>query len=206
MFSRQKEKQFLEVYHQYSSFVFNLAYRLTGKRDSAEDLAQDAFLKIFRFLDGYRGGSLKGWLYRIVVNLFFNRAREGRNHEVELEEGCVVRESRKFDPSGNPGHFVEHHYLDGEIQQALDSIPEGFRTAIILSDIEGLSYQEIADIVGCPIGTVRSRLARSRQMLKTALCSPALVPQRKRRPADGKVAGNLPPSGKSPKGCENDAM
>jgi RNA polymerase sigma-70 factor (ECF subfamily) len=155
--------------------IYRVAYRLAGNHDDAEDLAQEALVEAFRAFDRYQPGThFDRWLYRIMTHTHIDRLRRrGRRPEVSLDapvgpggDPLVVLVG---DDRDDPQRLVEVMDLDGAIQAALDRLPEEFRTAVVLADIEGLSYDEVAAAVGCPIGTVRSRLHRARQMLRSAL-------------------------------------
>lgn len=167
--------EFEAIYREHSDYVYNLAFRLTGHPGEADDLLQDAFLRAFRYLDGYAGGSLRGWLRRIVVNLFMTRCRtRSRQTHVSLDAQDEKGRSRKVDEalrdaSGDPAWCMEQGSLDGRLQMSLEAIPEEFRTALILREVDDLSYEQIASLMGVPIGTVRSRLARARAMLRDRL-------------------------------------
>jgi RNA polymerase sigma factor (sigma-70 family) len=153
-------RQFELIYKEHSNFVYNLAYRLTGSPGEADDLLQDTFLRVYRYLGGYAGGSFKSWLRRIVVNLFFTKCRSSQrnNHlslESEREDGGQRRlEEALLDRSGDPALKMEQVSLDDRLQISLDSIPEEYRVALILRELDDLSYDQIAATLGVPIGTV----------------------------------------------------
>ena len=154
--------------------LFNFALKMTGDSDEAEDLVQETYIKAFRFFDKFeKGTNCKAWLFRILKNTFINDYR--KNHKepgkVDYEdienfyENIKASEIKSF-------HIQDDAFaplLDDELSGALEKLPDEFRTVIILSDIEEFSYEEIADFVNCPIGTVRSRLHRARKMLYCAL-------------------------------------
>jgi RNA polymerase sigma-70 factor (ECF subfamily) len=160
-FERQAEKVFPSV--------FGTALRLTRSREEAEDLAQEAIVRAYEAYDRFDGTNFKAWMLRIVTNLYINRYRQ-RQRGPQLgsldEEGVVEPMSAE---SEVPDRILFDNALGSEVETALAKVPEDFRLAVILSDIEGMSYQEIADATGVPIGTVRSRLARGRSMLRKAL-------------------------------------
>lgn len=160
-FERQAEKVFPSV--------FGTALRLTRSREEAEDLAQEAIVRAYEAYDRFDGTNFKAWMLRIVTNLYINRYRQ-RQRAPQLgsldEEGVVEPTS---DEAEVPDRVLFDNAVGAEIEDALARVPEDFRLAVILSDIEGLSYQEIADATGVPIGTVRSRLARGRSMLRKSL-------------------------------------
>ena len=167
--------QFELIYKEHSNFVYNLAYRLTGSRGEADDLLQDTFLRVYRYLGGYAGGSFKGWLRRIVVNLFLTKCHSSqRNNQVSLdserEDGRQRRlEEALLDRSGDPAFKMEQVSLDDRLQSSLDAIPEEYRVTLILRELDDLSYDQIAATLGVPLGTVRSRLARARSMLRAQM-------------------------------------
>jgi len=154
--------------------VYNFALRLTGDTDDANDLVQETFLKAFRFFDKFeRGTNCKAWLFRILKNSFINDYRKQTKEpdKVDYEDVQNFYETIKSDEI-NSNHY-EHdaftNLLDDEISRAIAKLPEDFRTVIILNDIEGFTYEEIADFVDIPVGTVRSRLHRARKMLYSQL-------------------------------------
>jgi len=156
-----------EIAEQYGDRVYTMAYRLTGDRDEARDLAQDVFVRVYRNLDRYQPGTFEGWLYRITKNLFLDRVR--RRTRVRLEP--LPDEDWKQPSESDPGPLetIEAGVLRGDLETALDELPPGFRTAVVLCDVQGLSYEEISDALGWPIGTVRSRIHRGRKALRKAL-------------------------------------
>lgn len=149
--------------------VFGTALRLTRSREDAEDLAQEAIVRAYEAYDRFDGSNFKAWMLRIVTNLFINRYRQKQRGP---SVGSLDDESA-IEPVASeeevPDKVLFDNVLGAEVEEALGKVPEDFRLAVILSDIEGLSYQEIADATGVPIGTVRSRLARGRATLRKAL-------------------------------------
>jgi RNA polymerase sigma-70 factor, ECF subfamily len=160
-FERQAEKVFPSV--------FGTALRLTRSREEAEDLAQEAIVRAYEAFDRFDGSNFKAWMLRIVTNLYINRYRQRQRgpQMASLEEEGVI------EPVSAEGEEPDRQLFDNlvgaEVEEALAKVPDDFRIAVILSDIEGLSYQEIADATGVPIGTVRSRLARGRAALRRQL-------------------------------------
>ena len=160
-FERQAEKVFPSV--------LGTALRLTRSREDAEDLAQEAIVRAYDAFERFDGSNFKAWMLRIVTNLYINKYRQ-RQRGPQLgsleEDGAIEPVSLE---SELPDRLLFDNVVGTEIEEALGKVPEDFRMAVILSDIEGLSYQEIADATHVPIGTVRSRLARGRSMLRRAL-------------------------------------
>jgi RNA polymerase sigma-70 factor (ECF subfamily) len=151
--------------------VYRVALRLAGDASEAEDLAQETMLKAFRAWRQYRPGTnAKAWLLTILRHAFINRYRRAkRRREVadvhEIEPFTVFREVQDLDPEGT--FFAS--LVDDQILQAIDALPEDFKETLVLSDVEGLAYAEIAEVLGVPVGTVKSRLFRARQLLQKEL-------------------------------------
>ncbi len=157
--------------------LYGAAYRLTRNARDAEDLVQDAMLRAYRFWDSFQQDSnCKAWLFKILTNTFINtyqKAKRGREilsaaaTEQEAIDGVLVHEQSmsQRDPRG----VLLDKTMSQEVVQALAEIPAEFRMAVVLCDVEGFSYKEIADIMECPVGTVMSRLYRGRRLLKKAL-------------------------------------
>ena len=158
--------------------VYRFALRLSGSPDQAEDLVQETFLRAFRSWGQYaRGTAAKSWLFTICRNVFLRRRERSQRHDQIVEEN-VGREG----PGANPinpvwvsalgvdpeGDFFDS-IVDERIVLAIDELPEEYRTAVVLSDIEGLPYAEIAELMGVPVGTVKSRLFRGRRQLQQVL-------------------------------------
>ncbi len=159
-----------EVVAQHSDRVFRLAYRLTGNRPDAEDLTQEVFVRVFRSLDSFTEtstGSFEGWLHRITTNLFLDQAR--RRQRVRFDQLSTERADQLAAPAPGPAAAVGDRTFDDDIEHALAELPPDFRVAVVLCDIEGMSYDEIADIVGVKVGTVRSRIHRGRTQLRALL-------------------------------------
>lgn len=156
-----------EVAANYGHKIYTMAYRLTGDPDDAKDLAQDVFVRVYRNLDKYRPGTFDGWLYRITKNLFLDKVRRKRRIRMEPLPDEDWNQPVETDPS--PEDRVEYGMLRGDIERALTTLPPTFRTAVVLCDIQDLTYEEIADATGWPLGTVRSRIHRGRRLLRAAL-------------------------------------
>jgi RNA polymerase sigma-70 factor (ECF subfamily) len=157
--------------------AFNLAYRLLGNSSEAEEVTQEAFVRAWKGFDQYdRTRSFDSWLFRIISNLVIDlRRRQKRVPMRSLNEPLAASaEGETFfpelpDSSTNPECVVMQEELDDALRRALENLPEHYRTAVLLSDVEERSYEEIAAITRCPIGTVRSRIHRARMMLRRAL-------------------------------------
>jgi RNA polymerase sigma-70 factor, ECF subfamily len=153
-----------EIAERYGHTVFTMAYRLTGDTDEARDLAQDVFVRVYRNLDRYQPGTFEGWLYRITRNLFLDRVR--RRSRVRLETLPLEDWRQPPEPGPDPAERVDAGMLGGALEQALHDLPPSFRTAVVLCDLQGLTYEEISAATGWPIGTVRSRIHRGRKLLR----------------------------------------
>jgi RNA polymerase sigma-70 factor (ECF subfamily) len=152
----------------HSARVYRLAYRLTGNQHDAEDLTQETFVRVFRSLSSYTPGTFEGWLHRITTNLFLDQVRRRRRIRMEPLGDDAEHVPGVAGP-GTPERGFEHANLDQDVQRALDELSPEFRAAVVLCDIEGLSYEEIAVTLGIKLGTVRSRIHRARAQLRTAL-------------------------------------
>jgi RNA polymerase sigma factor (sigma-70 family) len=156
-----------DVVREHSARVYRLAYRLTGNSHDAEDLTQEVFVRVFRSLSSYTPGTFEGWLHRITTNLFLDMAR--RRQRIRFEGLGDDAAARLGDTGRSPADAFDDAHLDGDIQAALKALAPEYRAAVILCDIEGLSYEEIAAALGIKLGTVRSRIHRGRAQLRAAL-------------------------------------
>jgi RNA polymerase sigma factor (sigma-70 family) len=156
-----------ELVRQHSARVYRLAYRLTGNMHDAEDLTQEVFVRVFRSLPGYTPGTFEGWLHRITTNLFLDMARRRQRIRFEGLGDQAVGLLRDDEPT--PAQAFDARHLDTDVQQALEALAPEYRAAVVLCDIEGLSYEEIASTLGVKLGTVRSRIHRGRAQLRSAL-------------------------------------
>ena len=156
-----------DIVRKHSVRVYRLAYRLTGNPHDAEDLTQEVFVRVFRSLASYTPGTFEGWLHRITTNLFLDSAR--RRQRIRFEGLSQDAEGRLAGGDPSPAQAFDERHLDGDIQAALRDLPPEYRAAVVLCDIEGLSYEEIAATLGVKLGTVRSRIHRGRAQLRTAL-------------------------------------
>ena len=156
------------------SAVYNFALRMTGDEDDADDLVQETYLKAFRFFDKFeKGTNCKAWLFRILKNSYINDYRKAvkEPNRVDYEDVQNFYENIKASEIETKHYEMDafNNLLDDEITKVMSALPEDFRTVIILSDIEGFTYEEISDFVDVPVGTVRSRLHRARKMLYSQL-------------------------------------
>lgn len=164
------DKEFLPHIHS----MYNFGYRLTLDRDDAKDLVQDTYFKAYRFIESFqRGTNAKAWLFRILKNSFINdyRKKVKEPNKVDYQEVESYYNSDDVDRQITPDLRVEtlQDMIGDEISNALNALDVDFRTVIILCDLEGFKYEEMAKILDIPIGTVRSRLHRARQLLKEKL-------------------------------------
>ena len=167
-----------EIVRLHSARVYRLAYRLTGNRYDAEDLTQEVFIRVFRSLSTFRPGTFEGWLHRITTNLFLDQARRRQRIRFDALPDDVGDKLPGLLPA--PDTSLSNDMFDPDIEAALASLSPEFRAAVVLCDIEGLSYDEIAAVLGVKIGTVRSRIHRGRSMLRNALTHRAPSPTRTR--------------------------
>jgi RNA polymerase sigma-70 factor (ECF subfamily) len=155
-----------ELVRQHADRVYRLAYRLSGSQHDAEDLTQETFIRVFRSVQNYQPGTFEGWLHRITTNLFLDMVR--RRSRIRME---ALPEDYDRVPADepNPEQIYHDSRLGPDLQAALDSLAPEFRAAVVLCDIEGLSYEEIGATLGVKLGTVRSRIHRGRQALRDYL-------------------------------------
>jgi RNA polymerase sigma-70 factor, ECF subfamily len=162
------ERAFRELYDRFAPMVYNLSLRLSGDPARAQDLSQEIFLRVWKGLPRYRGGSsLKTWIYRIALN--HCRGRLGRR-SLQFEDWTVEQwDQGPIDPARGPEEALLARDSGRRVAAALVALPVRYREAVVLRDLEGLSYEEIAAVLGVRSGTVRSRIARGRERLRTAL-------------------------------------
>jgi len=175
--TREKRAEFERQALVHTDALFGAAYRLTRNARDAEDLVQDSLLRAYRFWDSFEQDSnCKAWLLRIVTNTFINEyQRKKRSREVldaasaeqDATDGVLMH--AEASERRSPERALLERSVSDDVQRALESLPEDFRTAVVLCDVQGLSYKEIADIMGTPVGTVMSRLFRGRKLLAAAL-------------------------------------
>jgi RNA polymerase sigma factor (sigma-70 family) len=156
-----------EVVERHTPQVYRLAYRLTGNKHDAEDLTQDVFVRVFRSLSAYTPGNFEGWLHRITTNLFLDGAR--RKQRIRFDALADDAAERLASKEPLPEQDYETRTWDHDVQAALDALSPEFRAAVVLCDVEGLTYEEIAQTLDVKLGTVRSRIHRGRAQLREAL-------------------------------------
>lgn len=165
--------------------AYNLAYRMTGNRDDAEDLTQEAYLRAYRSFDTYnRQLPFENWFFRILSNLSIDRIRrQPRQKMVSLDQpvgdGVDNLVAQIVDEGANPEYQLMLQITDERLQNALNAVPPIFRAAVLLRDVEGHSYQEIAHILRASVGTIRSRIHRGRVLLRRQMDAPPLASARK---------------------------
>jgi RNA polymerase sigma-70 factor (ECF subfamily) len=177
------QARFAEQAMEYMPSLYAAAVRMTRNPSDAEDLVQETYLKAYRGFGGFEEGTnLKAWLYRILTNTFINtyRSKQRRPDETELDEVEDLYLYRRLGglEAAQAGRSAEDElmdwFTDSEVKDAIEALPEQFRLAVLLADVEGFSYKEIAEILDIPIGTVMSRLHRGRKALQKALYEFAL--------------------------------
>jgi RNA polymerase sigma-70 factor, ECF subfamily len=169
------KKDFEQTAIPHMDLLYNYALRLTMDAENAKDLVQETYFKAFRFWEKYEHGTnIKGWLYQIMKNSFINiyRKKVKEPRKVEFDENRIRQDSNMYGPADIKELLFSRSYddvFDDEIANSIESLPKDFRTVVMLSDVEDLTYEEIAAVVDCPIGTVRSRLHRARKQLHRKL-------------------------------------
>ena len=159
----------------YQDIVYNTALRILGDEDLAADASQEDFISAFRALNSYRGGSFRAWLLRTVTNACYDELRRRKRHpttplEPETEDGDEVETPRWLaDPNACTDEQLDQAELEHAIQHCLENLPTDFRAVVVLADIQGLNYTEVAAVVKKPLGTIKSRLARARLRLRECL-------------------------------------
>jgi len=159
----------------YQEMVYNTALRILGDENLAADASQEAFLSAFRAINSFRGGSFKAWLLRTVTNACYDELRRRKRRpttplEPEMEDGEEMESPRWLaDPSASPEEQFDQAELEHAIQHCLDRLPMDFKTVVVMADIQGLDYDEVAQAAKVPLGTIKSRLARARLRLRECL-------------------------------------
>jgi len=169
-----KDKVFEEEFLPQIDALYNFAYHLTYSEEDANDLVQEAYMKAYRFINNYEvGTNAKAWLFRILKNAFINDYRKKNKQPTKVDYEEIVNFHNEEDTNFSSYDDLRTEMFDkmmgDEVTIAINSLPVDFRTVILLCDIEGFTYEEISKIINVPIGTVRSRLHRSRNMLKEKL-------------------------------------
>lgn len=171
----QTWETFEALVRRYERPLYNFAYRLTGDPEEAKDLTQEAFFRAYRSFDRFAPGTcFDRWVYRIIHNLYLDHARRSKRFRQESLDAPIYTDDSRItrelaDDSEGPSDGYERMELQGELGRALSELPPEFRSAVILCDVQGFSYEEIAQILGCSIGTVRSRIHRGRRQLRQLL-------------------------------------
>jgi RNA polymerase sigma-70 factor (ECF subfamily) len=169
-----KQREFNAEMIPHMDALYNFAIRLANDPNDAEDLVQDTIVKAYRFFASYeRGTNAKAWLFRILKNSYINNYRKQSKQpfQVDYDEISTYYESVRSERSDTTDmeQIMYRELLDDEVTRALNKLPEDFRTVVLLCDIEGFTYEEIANMLDVPIGTIRSRLHRGRNLLRTSL-------------------------------------
>jgi len=170
----QKQEDFEEEIIPHLDAMYNFALRLTSDPSDAEDLVQDTIVKAFRFFSSYeKGTNAKAWLFRILKNSYINnyRKQSKQPNQVDYDEVSTFYETIRAERTDTSDleDKMFRELIDDDISQALEELPEDFRTVVLLCDVEGFTYEEIANMLDVPIGTIRSRLHRGRNLLKAEL-------------------------------------
>lgn len=161
---------FEEIYRRHAEMVFNVALRMTGDAEEAADASQETFLRVHRYCARFRGrSSLKTWIYRVTVNCCRSRYRKNQSWKNRFLSGSLEKVEQLPDTRRGPEARTLARDRGEAVMQSLRRLPAPFREAVVLRDLEGLSYEEIAGVLGVRIGTVRSRIARGRDRLRILL-------------------------------------
>ncbi|MEN6435425.1 MAG: sigma-70 family RNA polymerase sigma factor [Anaerolineaceae bacterium] len=160
----------------YQEMAFNIAYRLLSDEDSAEDATQTAFISAYKNLRGFRGGSFKAWLMRIVTNACYDELRRVKRHPTTSLEPVSDETEEEIDSpawladdAASPEERVEQAELEHAVQHCLEKLPEDFKVVVVLVDVQGFDYDEVSKVTKRPLGTIKSRLARARLRLQDCL-------------------------------------
>jgi RNA polymerase sigma-70 factor (ECF subfamily) len=164
---QEQQTRFEEVIMPHLDAAYNLARWLTRNEHDAEDVVQDAFLRAFKFFEGFRGGNSRSWLLSIVRNTAYTWLQKNRKHAVGTISDDEIEKIQ--DGAPNPEALLVKDTDHQEVMKAISELPVEFREALILRELEEMSYKEIADVLNVPLGTVMSRLARARRQLQESL-------------------------------------
>ncbi len=171
---------FNQLILEYQNLAYSVAYRLLSNTEAAADAVQDSFIKAYRALESFRGGSFKSWLMRIVTNTCYDELRAQKRRRTDSLDDLPVEEefvTQLIDSRESPDQFVERQELSGLIEAAIQSLPEDQRTVLILCDVHGYAYEEIAEMTDVAMGTVKSRISRARGRVRDYLTErPELLP------------------------------
>ncbi len=167
-------ESFEKLIRTHQAYAYNIAYRMMGNEEDAKDASQEALIKVFKSLKGYNGDSaFTTWLYRIVMNTCKDLLRKRKPNEVSIDRGFDTGEEAPGieieDNSSDPVTKYEEKEVRVTIASAIEQLPENFRSVVVLREIQGMSYDEIAEIEDIPVGTVRSRINRGRRILREIL-------------------------------------
>lgn len=178
-------ESFNQLVRLYEGRVYNLCLRMLGDPESAADASQDSFISAYRNLRSFRGGSFRSWLLRIATNACYDVLRVRKRRPATSLDAALSSEDENMtldppDPGESPDEVALRHELSESIQASLNLLPEDQRLVVILSDIQGMAYDEIASITNSNLGTVKSRLSRGRARLREILRSGELLPSRYR--------------------------
>ncbi len=163
---------FNQLVLEYQNLAYSVAYRLLADGDAAADAVQDSFIKAYRSLESFRGGNFKSWLMRIVTNTCYDMLRAQKRRPTDSLEDMPVEQEYASDLTTSmesPQEYVERRELADLIQAAIQDLPEDQRLAIVLCDVHGYAYEEIAEIMGVAMGTVKSRISRARTKVRSYL-------------------------------------
>ncbi len=175
---------FNQLVRAYQEVVYRTAYRVLGDRASAEDATQDAFISAFKYIRGYRGGSFKAWLLRIVTNACYDQLRVKQRRPSDSLDAMMEDSDGPLNPKNDhesPHEFAERQELGAMLQRGIAALAADHRMTLVFADVDGMSYEEIAAAMGTNVGTVKSRLSRARAQLRDFLSAQKeLVPARYR--------------------------
>ncbi len=169
-----KDDEFVKETLPHESILYNYALKISGNADDAQDLVQETYYKAYRYFDKFqKGTNSKAWMFMILKNSFINDYRKAKREPQKVDYELIQNfyENVKSDraQTNNLDNDFYNNLLDDELTEAINRLPSKMRETFLLCDLEGYSYEEIADLVGCPVGTVRSRLHRARHMLQELL-------------------------------------
>jgi RNA polymerase sigma factor (sigma-70 family) len=184
-------RAFNQLVLHYQGLAYNVAYRILGDPDAAADATQDAFFSAYKAISKFRGGSFKSWLLRIVTNACYDQLRVKQRRPTSSLDDLPVEADHTFyleDPAEQPDDFVERRELYHFIEAGIATLPSEQRIVLVLSDVQGMSYQEVAEVLNISLGTVKSRLSRGRAKLRDFLWQKGeLLPARYRLRGDAEA-------------------